>query len=173
MRLAALLLVTLAPAPLAAQMIDVQPGARVRVTAPGVVAGQVEGIIATRTADSVVLLTSKPTSYRIALGSISTLSVSQGKSRLKGAAKGSVWGSAIMLVMSAAISGDPSVRRGDYPDAEPVSIPSFIAAETVGGAMIGAAIGAIVGSERWNSYETPPRVTVGAGSGRARLSVAF
>jgi hypothetical protein len=173
MRLAALLLVTLVPVSLAAQMIDVQPGARVRLTAPGVVAGQVEGLIATRTADSVVLLTSKPTSYRIALGSIKTLSVSQGKSRLKGAAKGSVWGAAIMLVMSAAISGDPSVRREGDTNTEPVSIPTFIASETMGGAMFGATIGAIIGSERWNSYETLPRVTVGTAGGRAGLSVAF
>jgi hypothetical protein len=99
--------------------------------------------------------------------------VSQGKSRLKGAAKGSVWGSAIMLVMSAAMSGDPSVRDGGYADAKPVSIPTFIASEMVGGAMFGAAIGAIVGSERWDSYETLPQVTVGAAGGRARLSVAF
>jgi hypothetical protein len=172
MRLAALFLVTLAPAPLAAQMIDVQPGVRVRVTAPGVVAGQVEGLIATRTVDSVVLLTSRPSSYRIALESITTLSVSQGKSRLKGAAKGSAWGGAIMLVMSAAMSGDPSVRQVDA-NTEPVSIPTFIATEVVGGAMFGAAIGAIIGSERWNSYETLPRITVGAAGGRARLSVAF
>jgi hypothetical protein len=172
MRLAALILITLGHAA-AAQMIDVQPGAKVRVSAPGIVAGQVEGLITSRTADSIVLLTSKSMQYRIALGSVSMLSVSQGKSRLKGAAKGSLWGAGIMLVFSAAVSGDPDMRRGEYANSPPVSVPAFIALETVGGAMIGAGIGAIVGSERWNSYEIPSRVTASVGISRVGLSVAF
>lgn len=172
MRLAALLLVTLGHV-VAGQMIDLQPGAKVRLTAPGVVAGQVEGLVASRTADSVVLLTSKPMQYRIALASVSGLAVSQGKSRLIGAAKGSVWGGGIMLVLSAAMSGDPDVRRGDYENSPTVSVPAFIALETVSGAMLGAGIGAIVGSERWSSYDLPSRVTVGVAKSRVGLSVAF
>jgi hypothetical protein len=51
---AALLIVALA-FPLAAQESEIQPGARVRVQMPGLVAGKFAGTVITRTADTLVL----------------------------------------------------------------------------------------------------------------------
>jgi len=49
MRYALSLVPLMIPFCLGAQMLDVQPGARVRVTAPGVVAGRIDGTVVSRT----------------------------------------------------------------------------------------------------------------------------
>src|SRR5205823_14272559 len=76
------------PACLAGQMIDLRPGARVRVTAPGVLAGRLEGTIIERSADSIVVATTQAAQYRIGLSSASSISDFEGRRRLPGAGKG-------------------------------------------------------------------------------------
>jgi hypothetical protein len=171
MRRIALLLLALTPFCATAQMIDLQPGSRVRVSSPGLIAGRIEGLVAQRTADSIVIVTSQPATYRIAVGSATSISRSLGKSRSRGALKGALWGGPIMLVLSATMTGDTELRRNYDGSVMPVS--SFLAMETLGGAGIGALIGALIGSEQWASYETPARITVGHNSARVGASFSF
>jgi hypothetical protein len=64
MRRLALFLIALSPAVSRAQVIDVQPGARVRVTAPGVVAGDLDAVVLQRVGDSLVVAQQSAAQYR-------------------------------------------------------------------------------------------------------------
>jgi hypothetical protein len=152
-------------------MIDLVPGARVRVTAPGTIAGRLEGTVSSRTADSLVVLTNAPAQYRIALRSVESVEVSRGTSRSAGATKGALWGGGIGLAISIPLSGDAESRRSA--DGGTMSPANFIAIETIGGAMIGAAIGAMIGSEQWARYASPVRVNVGRNGGRVGAALSF
>jgi len=72
MRYASLVLLAL-PLSLGAQMLDVQPGARIRVSAPSVVAGRIDGTVINRTPDSVVVATPGLFQYRFGLSSMASI----------------------------------------------------------------------------------------------------
>jgi hypothetical protein len=144
---------------LGAQMLDLRPGARVRVAAPGVLAGQLEGTVIERNGDSIVVATVQTAQYRIALSSASSISVYQGKSRSLGAWKGALWTGGIIGGLMLAASGGSSEYTGFV----------FEAAAIYGG--IGALIGAAIGAESWSDHAMQPALAVtrnGAGIG-ARL----
>jgi hypothetical protein len=164
MRRLFLLLTALTPACAAAQMVDVVPGMRIRVTAAGV-ASRIEGTVATRTADSIVVVTPEPAQYHIAMASISSLDVSQGRTRSYGAMKGALWGGGILCVLALPLSWDSS--KSSHPD--PVAI---LATQTVGGAIIGAGIGALVRAEEWTSLP-PARISVSRNGARVGAAFSF
>ena len=99
---AAVLTVALA-FPLEAQLTEVQPGARVRVEAPGIVAGRYVGTVLTRTADTVVVGNPHAVPLRIPFARITAIEISRGKSRTEGAISGIKWG--------VHCAGFPSTRR--------------------------------------------------------------
>ena len=143
------------PLSLQAQMLDVQPGARVRVTAPGLIAGRVEGTVINRTADSVVVATPGFAQYRLAFGSLATLEVYQGRSHGVGAKKGALWGAGVMLPFALLATID-TPRTSD-------ALAVVAEVETVY-AGVGAIIGSIIGADSWSAYGMTPNIGSSGGA---------
>jgi hypothetical protein len=148
-----MLLLIAMPVAAHAQMLDVQPGARVRVVAPGMVAGRVEGTVISRMGDSVVLATAQMTQIRLALGSVTSLDLYRGRSKAAGARKGALWTGAITAPLL--ILGE--IGDATLSDAEKVGFVAFGTGVWTG---IGALIGMAVGAEDWSSYAFKPTVDV-------------
>jgi len=157
-----------------AQLSELQPGARVRIQAPGIVAGRYVGTVLTRGVDTVEVGAPGTAPVRIPLARITSAEVSRGSSRTLGAIRGMVWGApiglAIGIVAAAGTDDDPycfdSCSTGGSNKAE------LIAGSTLGGAFWGAAIGAIVGRERWERFEIAPRSSVDVRNGRTSIGLA-
>ena len=153
--LAAMLCVVL-PTTVMAQMLEVQPGARVRVRAPGALAGRLTGIVIARTPDSLTIARTNASPLAIPTPSLTTVELSRGKSRGAGALKGMVIGAGVGLLLgltplpepTCTTRGcDPTPTRGEY-----------MGTMILGSGVIGAGIGAIVGREQWDRYQLPAHV---------------
>jgi len=84
-------------APANAQLLELQPGARVRVTAPAVLGGKLEGTIAARRGDTLSIVPSNVAPVDIPISALSRVEVYRGTSRTAGAKKGLLWGLALGL----------------------------------------------------------------------------
>jgi hypothetical protein len=140
----------------AQQLSELAPGARVRIQAPGVVAGRFTGTVLSRTADTLVVASSSSSSARVPISSLTSVEVSRGRSRSRGALKGVAWGAGIGLAIGLVAAGSSS--SSDYASGE--SDSELIVGATGGGAIWGAIIGAIAGSEHWDRYELPRRTSL-------------
>jgi hypothetical protein len=176
-----LLLVVLAPGA-RAQLAEAQPGARMRIQAPGIVAGRYVGTVLSRTADTLVLGSPNATPVRVPISRISSAEVSRGSSRGLGALQGLKWGVPIGLAIGvlAAVSSDnpDDYYCGSLPDcgqSDGSYKAGLIGGGILGGAIWGAGIGALVGRERWERFDVTPRTSFDVRHGRARLgfSVGF
>jgi hypothetical protein len=152
-----LLLVPLVPLTTAAaqQLSEVAPGARVRLRAPGVVAGRYSGTVLSRTADTLVVARTGGAPVRVPVSSLTSVEVSRGESRLMGAGKGALWGGAIGLGI-----GFLAAAAGEEDDFDGDSDGEVVIGSALGGAIWGVIIGAIVGSERWDRYDLPTRTSL-------------
>ena len=159
-------LLTLLALPLSiqAQMLDVQPGARIRVTAPGLVAGRIEGTVINRTADSVVVATPGFAQYRLGLNSLATLEVYQGRSHGAGAKKGALWGAGVMLPFALLATID-TPRSGDA-----VGVAAEVEIVYAG---IGAIIGSIIGADSWSTHAMTPNIGSTGGALRVGATLHF
>lgn len=171
---AAFIAVTGIATPARAQHSEVQPGARVRIQAPGIVAGRYVGTVLTRTADTVELGAPGTAPLKVPFDRITSLEVSRGSSRMLGAGRGVVWGAPIGLVIGiiAAAGTDSDPYCFDYCRTSGSYKAGIIAGSTLGGALWGAGIGAIVGRERWERFEIAPRTSFDVRQGRTRLGLA-
>ena len=162
-----------------AQLAELQPGARVRIQAPGIVAGKYTGTVLSRSADTLVLGAPNAAPVRVPMDRISVAEISRGSSRMLGAGRGILWGVPIGLGLGvlAAVSSD---NPDDYycsglPDCGETS-GSYKAGLIVGGAgaglLWGAAIGALVGRERWERFDVAPRSSFDFRDGRTHFGVA-
>ena len=142
------------------QLAELQPGARVRIRAPGEIAGRLTGVVVARSADSVTITRSGGTPVAVALAKLSTLDISRGKSRGAGALKGVAWGAAVGLGLGAIGPVTEVTCSGVPTRCAPVSRGSFIGTMVLGSTIIGAAIGAVIGSERWAGGVLPTRVAL-------------
>jgi hypothetical protein len=171
--LSLLALSTLA-APAGAQMTELQPGARVRVQAPGIVAGRYVGTVLTRTADTVELGAPGAAPIKVPLARVTSVEVSRGSSRSLGALRGLAWGAPIGLVFgvvtAAGTDGDPYCF--DTCSTSSSYKAGIIAARTLAGALWGAGIGALVGRERWERFDIASRSSFDVRSGRMRVGFA-
>jgi hypothetical protein len=90
---------------------ELAPGARVRIRAPGIVAGRYTGTVLSRTADTLVVASSAAAAARVPVSSLTSVEVSRGKSRSRGVLKGIAWGApiglAVGLLAAASLSSDP------------------------------------------------------------------
>lgn len=147
---------------------EVAPGARVRIRAPGIVAGRYTGTVLSRTSDTIVVASSAAASVRVPVGSLTSVEVSRGRSRARGAGKGALWGGGIGIGLGvlAAAAGSAEDYGGES-DAE------VITGSILGGAIWGALIGAIVGSERWERYDLPARTSLRLPAAPGRIAVAL
>ena len=168
--LTAILLVAAAARPATAQLTEVQPGARVRVAAPGLVAGKYEGTVLARTSDTLVLGSTSTAPVRIAIARLTSLEISRGSSRSDGALRGMLWGVPIMTALGVAVAVSAQNCRTCAPvtDREMVGVVGFFAAS---GALYGAGIGALIGRERWESFQLTPSTAYDLRQGR--LDLAF
>ena len=71
-----------AVAPARAQLTEIQPGARVRIAAPGIVAGRYVGTVLTRSADTVELGAPGTSPIKVPIARITSVEVSRGSSRM-------------------------------------------------------------------------------------------
>jgi hypothetical protein len=159
MRLATLGIALLACASvLQAQSSELQPGARVRLEAPGITAARLTGTILSRAGDTLLVGGPNVAPIRVPLTSISSLEVSRGSSRMEGAKRGIAWGLPIGLVFGTivAISADCNSCLNPPTDTERAD---FALASTVSGVVWGAGIGALIGRERWERFDVNPRVS--------------
>jgi len=161
--------------PVRAQQSEVQPGARVRIEAPGIVAGRYVGTVLTRSADTLELGTPKSAPIKVPVARITSLELSRGSSRSLGAVRGLVWGTPIGLVLgvlaAAGTSGDPYCydncgTSGGYK-------AGLILGGTVSGALWGAGIGALVGREHWERFDVTPRTSFDAPQRRTTFGLAM
>ena len=129
----------------------IAPGARVRLEAPGIVAGDYVGVLRERSLD-VVTLTGPSTTVMVPAARITVLQVSQGKSRLDGAVRGLAWAAPIGLfagMIGMTEWGRCDGRCGGDEFGYVNKGVGVVASTTFSTALIGAGIGALVGRERW------------------------
>ncbi|MFN8572151.1 MAG: hypothetical protein U0132_08845 [Gemmatimonadaceae bacterium] len=132
-----------------AQLDELHPGARVRLRAPTQIAGRTTGTVLTRSADSISFGVENGGPITVAIANITALDVSRGKNRLRGLAKGALWGFGVGLVLGAV-----SYEEGSC-DGYICDRGQSAAFAAMGGAMVGAPIGAVIGSEKWQSVKLP------------------
>jgi len=161
--------------PLAAQMSEVQPGARVRVQAPGIVAGGYEGTVLTRTADTIVVGGPNVSAVHIPLARVTSLELSRGKSRADGAIAGMKWGVPIMGAIGATFA-IAAIADDSCPTCDDISVGEGIGATAIfalTGAIYGAGIGALIGRERWDAFDLAPRTALRIHRGRIGVGMQF
>jgi len=135
------------------------PGIGVRVRAPGVLLERFQGVYLGHQGDTLLLGNEERGPVRVAAAAVTSLDLSRGRSRWRGALVGALWGAGIGTLMGAIADTDSSgVSSGDA-----------IAILAVGGAETGAIIGAIVGRRVWVAAQ--PAVLTSAAFDRARRVV--
>lgn len=149
-------------------LAEVQPGARVRVEAPGIVAGKYVGTVLIRSADTLTLGNPSGAPVALPLHSIRSLEISRGKSRGAGAIRGMMWGAPIgaaLGIFGIATAEECTACYESVGDAE------ALAAFTMAGLLWGAGIGAIVGREHWERFDLPVRAAFRAGPHSMALAI--
>lgn len=159
-RLLTLALLALPLASVDAQLAELTPGTKVRLRAPTAVAGQLKGLVIARTNDSVTVTRENATPVAIPLAALTSLEISRGKNRLRGAGKGALWGAGSASVLFALIPADDCAAGESGPACETLSVGESVALGAIGGAIWGVLIGALVGSEHWERAILPSQVTV-------------
>ena len=137
-----------APAGASAPYPDIRPGSRVRIIAPGVADRRYVGTIVERHGDTLVVARGPDSHVRAPITALSLLEVSRERSRAQGVKRGIVagalGGAGTGVLMAAVHCGDENFK---CPQGL-IAIPAYV---SVGGAIWGAAIGAVVGGERWET----------------------
>jgi hypothetical protein len=158
-----------------APLVELQPGTRVRVQAPGVLAGPLEATVIARARDTVTLTTSRGVPIHVPLAAITTAEVSRGRSHADGSVKGLTWGAGAGLVVGL-VSAIVYDARSDACGAEPcdnkLSPGQVVVSGFVTGAVLGAGIGAIKGVEHWERLTIPTYVAVRPSRAGVTLMVA-
>lgn len=169
-RIAAIAFLILTVAPAAhAQLTEIQPGARVRVRAPGIVAGRYTGTILSRNGDTLRVGSPNSVPVEVPVSRITMLEVSRGSSRSSGAVRGTLWGGAIGLGAGLVVAvTESNTETGGSSDRSVI-----VGYATLSGFFYGAIIGAIVGREQWDSYDLPRRVSLRVHPGGVGTAIAF
>jgi hypothetical protein len=178
-------------APVAAQesafLPQLSPGVRVRIDAPGVLAGRLATTVVSRTRDSVTVRARErhePVKgeerldyLTLALDRITFVEVSGGRSQLKGAAVGMLAGAAVGVAlanMGAVVGADDNAREVcdrnvDFCEGPP-TLQSAMAGATIGGFL-----GLFFGRERWTRVDFAPRTSLerGVTGGMVALHLRF
>ena len=127
------------------------PGTRIRLTAPGVLADQLDATIVRRPPDSLVVATPAGVEYSVALASVTSIDRFDGRSAKQGAKRGFVVGAVTMLPFAVLFSG-----LGGCDAACTAGFAAYFDAAYGG---IGAAIGAGIGVDKWTRVDLQPRVS--------------
>lgn len=157
-------LLTVAVQPIAAQnaqsLAELQPGAKIRIEAPGVVARHYVGTVLARNAETITMGSANSLPVTIPIAAVTRLEISRGKSRSAGALRGILWGAPIGLV-AALITPAEGFNSPYGPTSQNEwSKAELVGAGAIGGALWGAGIGALVGRERWDQFQLASRTTL-------------
>ena len=165
-----------------AQGTELRPGAKIRVIAPGIVAGRLEGTLLSRTRDSLTIGDPDKAPLSIPLAEITSVEISHGKSRAQGALNGVKWGAAIGAGFGLASMNSIKTCTGSPYSTPPNRVcglsptyadkQEFVGVMALGGIFYGSIIGAIAGSETWDRFELGTRPTIGMQSGRPALGMS-
>jgi hypothetical protein len=165
----------LAPSAVHAQYTEAQPGTRVRVEAPGIVAGRFEGTVLSRDNDIVRVGSPNAAPVDVPMNRITSFEISRGRSRWAGVGRGASVGLPIGLVLGLlASTGDAEART--YWDAggrDTLSRGAIIAYGAFAGAFWGGAIGALIPKERWERFDVAPRTGFDSRSRRLTIGLAL
>lgn len=137
---------------------ELLPGARVRVAAPGVLAGRYVGTVLSRASDTVVVANSAGAQIRVPFTSMTSLEISRGKSRMAGFKRGVIWGAPIGLGFGLLTTS--SVDGTYQGDGQTWGRGEWVAYSIISGALWGGGIGALIGRERWDPYLQQSRVSI-------------
>ena len=143
-----------------AQLSELQPGARIRIRAPGEIAGRLTGVVTARTAEAVTITRPNAAPLAVPFSKLSSLDISRGKSRLRGAGKGTLWGVGSGLLLGLISTPPSTCTNYGTGSCTPPSRGEYMAAMVYVSVIIGAAVGAIVGSEVWDSAVLPSRLAL-------------
>ena len=177
-------------APLAAQdspfLPQLSPGVRIRIDAPGVLAGRLATTVVSRTGDSVKVLARHRNALArddeqlayltLALDRITSVEVSEGRSHVRGTLVGALAGAGVgvaLVSIDALVAANKKARevctRGSYCD----EVRAYQAAAI--GAALGATAGFVFRRERWRRVEFAPRASLerGVTGGMVALHLRF
>jgi hypothetical protein len=138
-----------------AQLASLIPGVRARMRAPGSFNGRLTGMVTNRTADSLSIAMENGVPVQLPLSALTSVDISRGESRSRGAMKGAIWGGGVGL-----LSGLFSDSGGDSCTKNCASRGEIMAAGVLGLGATGALIGAFVQSERWERLDLPVRTAL-------------
>ena len=153
-RTAGLVAAWLATAATAGAQVVLQPGAKVRVTAPTAGVQRFEGTVVA--AGDTLDVARGNARIRVATSAVTQIELSRGRSRSAGAARGALWGAGIGAVLGAVTYTSYKDGCEDslsiYDDVcDPITPGLYVASAALGGAFWGTIVGAIVGRERWDT----------------------
>jgi hypothetical protein len=146
-------------------------GTRIRLRAPTVVSGRIEGMIIEMDESSFLIGVNDRVPLTVSRQAISQLDMSTGQRRqaLKGMIMGAGIGLAVFTLAGAAYQGDGSGSARDW--------ASLLGTGLGGGAIWGAGIGALIKSDRWSAVPLErvrvSRAPTQRGGVRLSLSVRF
>jgi hypothetical protein len=123
------------------------PGSRIRIDAPGVVAHHFVGTLLLPVTDSLFLASEDGPPITIRPGQITSLEVSQGKSRLKSGMIGMLLAAPVGYALGHLYSREPEQQCNECPVAK--NQREDVMAMMMAGAGIGLVVGAAIGRERW------------------------
>ena len=169
------LLLAATPMAARAQYTEAQPGARVRIEAPGVVAGKLEGTVLSRDNDMVRIGSPSVAPVEIPMNRITSFEISRGKSRWAGVGRGAVIGVPIGLALGLiASTGDEESRIvWNAGERDTLSRGEVVAFTTVVSAFWGGVIGAFVPKEKWERFDVAPRTGFDWRTRRMTIGLAF
>jgi hypothetical protein len=149
---------------------ELQPGARVRIEAPGILAGRPVATVLSSSNDTLTVGGPGTVPVVVPIARISSLQISKGKSHSLGAIRGFEWGTSIGAVFGVATASGASNCTSCNPQERPTA-GGWIAFSAVAGAVWGSAIGAAIGRERWESFDVSRRTALGVRPGGMALSM--
>jgi hypothetical protein len=168
----------LALAPAAnAQFTEAQPGARVRITAPGVVAGRYVGTVLAREPGTLRVGSENTPPIDVPIDRITSLEISRGNSRWAGAGRGAAMGVPIGAVLGL-VAGSAGTTERTYFDynqgrLDTLGRGELVLYSAVSGALFGAAIGALVPKEHWDRFDVASRTGLDPRRRRMELGLSL
>ena len=161
-RLALVVLVAAAPLARAGAQLDaLQPGTRVRLRAPSVVAGRAEGSVFRRTPDTVYVARAHGAPpLAIPVIAITAAERRRGRDHGAGAARGALWGGGVGVALGALAARAAETCEGLGCVGTPSSGAVFAGTVAVGTG-VGAGVGALIGVQRWQRLRVPARMVGG------------